>query len=174
MLKVVINKMIINHPRIKEINPIWRKVYTLWKSMMDRCYKETAHNYKYYGHKGVIVCDRWKQLENFIEDIDKIKGFDLDKLLNGEISLDKDIAVKGNKVYCLEFCRFVCKESNNKTKPNQQREIVGISPNGEEIIFTNQSEFARQHNLKQSTISDCLSGRCKTHRGWKFTYTHNK
>ena len=162
--------MIIQGSRNKATNNVYKKVYSLWKSMIDRCYKETHSYYKWYGGVGITVCDRWKKLDYFIEDIDKIKGFDLDKLLKGELSLDKDILKQGNKIYCLKYCMFVSKEENNKYKPNQQKTIIGISPDNEIFKFKNQSEFARNHNLRQSSIGDCLSGKCKTHKKWKFYY----
>ena len=51
--------------------------------------------------------------------------------------------------------------------------VIGISPNGEEFQFYNQSEFARQHGLRQSSIGDCLNNKCKTHKGWKFIIKNN-
>ena len=30
--------------------------------------------------------------------------------------------------------------------------------------FFNQSEFAKKHGLRQTSIADCLSGKCKTHK----------
>lgn len=39
--------------------------YESWRAMMDRCYRKTAHNYKRYGDRGIIVCDEWKNIENF-------------------------------------------------------------------------------------------------------------
>lgn len=44
-------------------------LYNTWKGMMDRCYKETAISYKNYGGRGIVVCDRWHLVENFIEDM---------------------------------------------------------------------------------------------------------
>jgi hypothetical protein len=32
--------------------------------MIDRCYLKTAPNYRYYGGKGVTVCDRWRYGED--------------------------------------------------------------------------------------------------------------
>ena len=61
-------------------------------------------------------------------------------------------------------------QKKKKYKPNQQKWVIGISPDGKEFEFFNQSEFARQHNLRQSSIGDCLSGKCKTHKKWKFKY----
>lgn len=39
--------------------------YNSWRSMMCRCYNQKAKNYKYYGGKGISVCDEWKNPEIF-------------------------------------------------------------------------------------------------------------
>ena len=36
----------------------------IWYGMKDRCYRETSSRYKYYGAKGVQVCEEWQQ--NFL------------------------------------------------------------------------------------------------------------
>lgn len=161
-------KIIIDGKRTKE-NKIYVKLYGLWYNMKQRCTNPKHPRYKDYGGCGVKLCVRWMIFDNFVEDVDKIEGFLLDKLINGEICLDKD-KKSGSKLYSLETCVFISKEENNHYKPNQQREVIGISPQGEKYKFTNQSQFAREHNLTQSGISSCLSGKCKTHRKWKFLY----
>ena len=161
--------MIIEGKRIKE-NIVYKKVYSVWKNMYDRCYKTTCSCYKNYGLKGITVCERWHTLDNFIEDIDKIDGFDFKLFVNGYLSLDKDSKVKNNTIYNLENCKFITKQENNKFKPHQQKNVVGISPNGIIYEFFNQSEFAKEHNLRQSSIGDCLNEKCKTHKKWKFYY----
>ena len=149
-------------------NNVYTKIYHIWYNIKQRCYNPNHNRYKNYGGKGVRFCERWLVLDNFIEDIDKIEGFDLKRFLNGELCLDKD--KKGNsKLYSLETCVFISKEENNKYKPNQQIDIIGTNPKGEKFIFSNQSEFAREHNLDQSAISACIRGRFKQHKGWKFT-----
>ena len=141
--------------------------------MMDRCYKKSYKAYKNYGNKGVFVCERWHTFNNFLEDLDKIKGFNLDLFLNGKICLDKD-KIGNSKEYSLDKCCFISLEENNKYKPNQQKLIIGISPNNEIYEFYNQSQFAKDYGLRQSCIGDCLSGKCKTHKGWKFYFLKNK
>lgn len=44
-------------------------LHATWMDMMTRCYNESNHSYKNYGARGITVCDRWKDVRNFIEDI---------------------------------------------------------------------------------------------------------
>jgi hypothetical protein len=34
--------------------------YQTWLDMKRRCYAPTCENYKYYGARGITVCDRWR------------------------------------------------------------------------------------------------------------------
>lgn len=151
-------------------NTTYRKLRRIWGSMMDRCYNESSHAYKNYGNRGVVVSEKWQTLNGFLETIDKVDGWDLDKFLKGELVLDKDFKNRSNLEYSLENCTFISLSENNKIKPTQQKEIVGISPTKEEYRFYNQSEFARTHGLRQTTISECVNGKIKTHKGWEFKY----
>jgi len=45
------------------------RIYKIWLTMRKHCYNQTAKSYKYYGEKGITVCDRWNNFENFLEDI---------------------------------------------------------------------------------------------------------
>ena len=38
--------------------------YRVYRQMLDRCYLTTAPNYRWYGAKGVEVCDRWRNGED--------------------------------------------------------------------------------------------------------------
>jgi hypothetical protein len=38
-------------------------------SMKKRCYEKGNKNYKYYGGRGITVCERWKYYENFLADM---------------------------------------------------------------------------------------------------------
>lgn len=155
---------------VKKRTKEYRRIYKLWKNMMDRCYNTNHSRYKLYGGNGVIVCERWHTLNNFCEDIDKIQGFDYELFMSGILCLDKDKKNYNNKIYDIHNCQFITKAENNKFKPNQQKLVIGISPNGDKFEFYNQSEFARNNGLRQSCIGDCLNNKCKTHKGWKFYY----
>lgn len=41
-----------------------RPEYSVYRQMLDRCYLETAPNFKWYGGKGVTVCERWRRGTN--------------------------------------------------------------------------------------------------------------
>jgi hypothetical protein len=45
------------------------KEYKSWSSMMHRCSNALAHNYSNYGGRGIVVCERWFQFENFLADM---------------------------------------------------------------------------------------------------------
>lgn len=36
-----------------------KRIYTIWIDMKRRCYNEKRNNYKYYGGKGIKICDEW-------------------------------------------------------------------------------------------------------------------
>lgn len=44
--------------------------YLVWKSMFTRCDNPKAHNFKYYGARGISVCESWRQsFSNFLRDV---------------------------------------------------------------------------------------------------------
>lgn len=151
-------------------NIFYRRLRSVWSNMMDRCYKETHYAHKNYGAKGVYVAEDWRTLDGFLKTVDLVDGWDSGKFLNGDFMLDKDFKDRKNLEYSVEKCSFASLKDNNKIKPNQQKEIIGTSPSGKEFRFYNQSEFARDYNLSQSSISACAKGKRRKHKGWKFKY----
>lgn len=39
--------------------------YNSYKAMMSRCYRPKDQSYKYYGGRGIRVCDEWHNIEAF-------------------------------------------------------------------------------------------------------------
>jgi len=56
-------------------------LYTIWLDMKSRCYNPKSISYKYYGAKGVIVCEAWHYFPYFKEDMGiRPKGCSLDRI----------------------------------------------------------------------------------------------
>jgi hypothetical protein len=49
-------------------------LYLTWHAMRYRCESPKSPSYRWYGAKGVQVCERWKDLSVFIADIDALLG----------------------------------------------------------------------------------------------------
>jgi hypothetical protein len=43
--------------------------YNTWAQMIQRCTNPRNQAFKYYGARGITVCRRWSQFENFIADM---------------------------------------------------------------------------------------------------------
>jgi hypothetical protein len=56
-----------------KINGKLTRAYTKWVSMKSRCYNPNHPAYRYYGGKGITVCDRWlvrrHGFSNFFDDL---------------------------------------------------------------------------------------------------------
>lgn len=74
------------------------KIYSVWYCMIDRCYNPAMHQ-KFPTYKDCEVCEEWLTFSNFKRWFDEnyIEGY----------HLDKDILVKGNKIYGPDTCCFV-------------------------------------------------------------------
>jgi len=57
------------------------RTYACWVSMKRRCENPISENYRWYGAKGVRVCERWQRFENFLADMGEMPpGLSLDRI----------------------------------------------------------------------------------------------
>ena len=58
--------------------------YSSWLSMVSRCTNPNMTGYRFYGGRGITVCDRWcTSFENFFADMgERGKGLTLDRINN--------------------------------------------------------------------------------------------
>lgn len=77
--------------------------YVRWKILLQRCYSK-KYQASHPRYVGCVVCNEWLSYSSFKKWYDKyyIQGYDL----------DKDILVKGNKIYSPNTCCFVPHEIN--------------------------------------------------------------
>lgn len=75
--------------------------YRIWVGIFTRCYNPNSLIYKYYGGRGIKVCDRWHSFINFYEDMgSRPCGLQIDRINN-----DGD--------YGPDNCRWVTARENN-------------------------------------------------------------
>lgn len=63
------------------------RLYRKWRSMLNRCENSNEPRYKYYGERGIKVCDEWKEYINFYSwamNSGYIEGLTIDRIdVNG-------------------------------------------------------------------------------------------
>ena len=125
--------------------------YKVWKEMIQRCYNKKCTVYKYYGARGITVCDRWlHSFKNFHEDMGPkpFKGAQIDRE-------DND----GN--YEPDNCCWATRTQNNRNKRNNKltmkkaRRIRVKYAKGK----ITQRELAAKHNVASSIISDIVNNK---------------
>lgn len=152
----------------------YKREYSVWSGMLERCYSPNSPAYNSYGGKGVKVSKRWLSFENFLNDIKFIEGYDDNLFRKGLLYLDKDIKQQdkdiSQRIYSLETCCFVTFNENNKHRnyESKKKSFIAISPDNIRYLVKGIKEFARQYNLTHQAIARCLKGKQKTHKGWRF------
>ena len=109
------------------VNGVRTKEYMLWANMLRRCCSDTYQK-KYPTYEGCEVSDSFKSYEYFYEWCQKQIGFGVDG--NGNpFQLDKDLLIKGNKVYSESTCVFLPKEINSvltKCTASRGKHLIGV------------------------------------------------
>ena len=106
------------------VNGVLTKEYELWTHMLQRCYSDT-YKKKRPTYEGCGASDNFKSYEYFYEWCNNQIGFGSEGW-----HLDKDLLVKGNKIYSESTCVFIPAEINLVlTKSNKTRgeHLIGVN-----------------------------------------------
>lgn len=106
-----------------------------WKGMIYRCFdKKTKERQPTY--ENATCCEEWLIYENFYEWLHSLENFD--RLYNkNKWNVDKDILIKGNKVYSSETCCLVPMNVNSLLikKDNYRGDLpIGVKRSGESFM----------------------------------------
>ena len=88
-----------------------KRAYVLWRAMLRRCYEPLYLN-KNKSYRECEVEDRWKCFELFEKDLPHLDGYKNWLQSVEKYELDKDMKIKGNKIYSSETCQLVPKSVN--------------------------------------------------------------
>lgn len=109
------------------------KSYDAWCSMMKRCSSRSDKFYRRYGARGIVVCDRWHDINNFIADMgERPPNTTLDRI-------DND----GN--YDPDNCRWATVKQQARNKSSNRV----LTANGEQKLLC---DWAAQLGCRPSSI----------------------
>jgi hypothetical protein len=96
----------IKHGRHKD------SIYKIWHAILQRCNNIKSTAYKWYGARGIKVCNRWLKFENFLQDMgERPDGLQIDRINNN-----------GN--YEPNNCKWVTpKENSNNTRKSKKNRM---------------------------------------------------
>lgn len=109
--------------------------FLVWMNIKDRCYRSSAEAYPWYGGRGIVMCERWRNsFEHFLSDMGLCPA-------NSQIDrIDND----GN--YAPDNCRWITHKENCRNK----RGNVPIEFNG--ICFSTIAEAAERYGITADTV----------------------
>ena len=122
------------------------KEYDLWQSMLRRCYSTTLKK-KQTTYEDCEVSENFKSFEYFYEWCNEQIGFG-----NEGWHLDKDLLIKGNKVYSENTCIFIPVEINSilvKREALRGTHLIGVCWNKKDKAFVAQ---VNKNKVKQEYL----------------------
>ena len=126
------------------------RIYSIWQNMKCRCYIPSATNYKWYGGKGIKVCDRWKN--SFVAFYE-----DMHETYTDEMTIER-VDRKGD--YTPENCTWIKMkyQAFNKDMPQAKltREIAEDIREIYKRKEMSQMKLAEKYGVNQTAISQII------------------
>ena len=122
------------------------RLYGIWKNMRERCYKPYCKEYKWYGAKGISVCDEWNNDFAIFRDWAMSHGY------SEGLTLDR-INHRGN--YEPQNCRWV----DWITQQNNRSSNRFYTHKGKTQTI---AQWAHEYNIPESNLITRMN------KGWDF------
>ena len=84
-----------------------QRIGSIFGGMKIRCYNRNDKSYKWYGQKGIKICDEWVNNPKLFEDWAMANGY------SDELTIDR---IDENKDYSPDNCRWITLQDNAKYK----------------------------------------------------------
>lgn len=114
------------------------RLFKIWQSMRERCYRKQHKHYKNYGGRGIVVCDGWLGDDGF----SRFKDWAIANGYDDGLTLDR-VDTNGN--YTPSNCRW----ATVKEQMNNKRNNHWVYVNGEKMTVT---QCAERHGIPKSTV----------------------
>lgn len=126
----------INRERMTSHGKARTPTYYVWKSMLARCNNPKQPSYADYGGRGIKVCTRWHQFENFLEDMGEVpEGFSLDRVDN-------------DRGYSLGNCRWATRSEQSCNRRSRIRSGHTLVKRGRHWVRVSPSPSENDGELK--------------------------
>ena len=112
--------------------------YIAWADMKRRCFNPNIKNYSDYGGRGITVCDRWLNLDNFLADMGSRP--------TAKHSLDR---IDNNADYSPKNCKWSTKAEQDNNKRNNH--LITI----DDVTLTI-AQWAKKMSISHQVIRDRL------------------
>lgn len=135
------------------------RIYHIWAMMKNRCNNAAAANYKYYGGRGIKVCDEWKGREGFWN----FYNWAIRHGYEETLTIDR-IDVNGN--YEPNNCRWVTtkEQANNKTYNGRKQNIIIDNSGKITLTYKNTTLSLREWSKRLDISYPTLYNRLR--KGW--------
>ncbi len=127
------NRLVHGYSKKRNMSP----TYLVWTDMKRRCQNRSHPAFKWYGARGITVCERWLDFKNFVADMgDKPSGLTIDR-------------IKNEQGYNPSNCRWASRsdQSNNQTTNHL------VTANG---LTLNIAQWSRKTGIPRTRIRERL------------------
>jgi hypothetical protein len=109
------------------------KSYRRWLKIKNRCHNENDKDYKYYGGRGIKVCERWAKFENFYSDMGDVPD---------GMTIEREDNDKG-------YSPDNCKWATPMEQANNRRSNTFYTYENQTLTF---AQWCRRNGIKPETV----------------------
>jgi len=155
---------VLSHSHCRGLGVEHPELHAVWSHMKQRIYNTNDPRYHRYGARGITT--DYDKFEDFYNDLHESYYQHVAEYGYHNTTLDR---IDNNGNYTKDNLRWATRQEQGINKRHiNNRLFIAYDPNGNIYLSNCISEFAKNHNLDPSSISNCLNCNRESTKGWKF------